>query len=91
MQWRDVNVVRTDWPDPFGTANLVVVGGLGLVGPRVVPQDLHDGEVSEVGHVGDLGQGLEDAPGEEPGLQFNRHFSLPRIRPRTLPKSFLDF
>ena len=29
--------------------------------------------------------------GRTPGAQFNRHISRPRIRPRTLPKSFLEF
>ena len=28
---------------------------------------------------------------ESPGGQLNRHFPLPRIRPRTWPKSFLEF
>ena len=27
----------------------------------------------------------------ESGMQFNRHFSWPSIRPRTFPKSFLEF
>ena len=38
---------------------------LHAVGPGVDEELVDDGDVQEVHHVGDLGQRLEDAPGEE--------------------------
>ena len=44
---------------------LVKIGRLRPISPGIIPQHVHDREVGEIRHVGDLGDGLEDAPGEE--------------------------
>ena len=37
----------------------------------VEEQAVHDGQVHEVHHVGNLGEGLEDSPREKSGWRFN--------------------
>ena len=59
---RDANGYFRTWSNRRGGWNLIVIGRFGFISPRVVPQDLHYSEMSEVGHVGDLCQRLENTP-----------------------------
>ena len=52
-----------DWPGR--ESYLVKIGRFCPISPWIVPKHIHDGEVGEVRHVGDLGDGLPDAPRQE--------------------------
>ena len=74
---------------------LVKIGRLRPICPGVIPKHVHDREVGEIRHVGDLCDGLEDAPGEElvddasPALGAGDHHPAQGDAPRQPGQSML--